>query len=132
MAGEKSFQFMRESCRHACGWCGLVVETTELCVDDLHDCGVWAADGECVSNADYMHASCRRSCGFCGDGMAAAAAAAAAACVDHKKDCMGWAEQGQCEQNKAFMEKECPAACGVCGGCEDSTDECQKWKDDEQ
>jgi len=108
---------------------------SELCVDDVSDCVLWAARGECKSNQEYMVTRCRRACGECGtDG-----------CADVVgMPCKVWALLGECIQNAPFMSTKCRHSCGMCGDgaqgvdaapplCQNShvrEGECDRWAAD--
>ena len=112
---ETNAAYMRTNCAWSCGFCGGVAAGGDAravgsreapCVDDTSDCALWAASGECASNAVFMGLHCQRACGKCG----------ADECDDEDgQPCKQWAEAGECVQNARFMSKTCRRSCGMCG-----------------
>ena len=135
----KNPDFMRASCKRACGLCG-------ACHDRSADCKRWAASGECTANGKFMREQCPFACDWCNaDG---SVQPLSASCADAQSDCTLWAKLGECSSNPDFMREQCPRACGFCEGaaaaaaeavptagggrCEDLVGDCGAWVADKQ
>lgn len=88
-------------------------DAKDYCWDeDVRDCPIRAANGECRSNADYMRENCLKSCG--------------SLCIS--PDCKDLPSEGQCSFNAerlgcefGSMMLNCRKTCGLCGSpdCKD-------------
>ena len=110
-------------CPVSCGTC------TEMCLDKQNDCPLWAADGQCGTNAGFMLRACPHSCGVCDEQSHASSThpvlfgqksddgrklSERVACADtDRTQCLIWGEQ-ECDANPSAVMKACPATCGVC------------------
>lgn len=58
---------MALQCLKECGFCMPLLEEDEPCSDKLgqEQCGIYAAEKECVLNPTFMTFNCRRTCGAC-------------------------------------------------------------------
>jgi hypothetical protein len=75
-AGEcsKNTGFMLQKCKRSCLDAGMQeacpgltssVPRKPKCYDESPDCGDWATNGQCETNAGYMSQACRSSCKIC-------------------------------------------------------------------
>jgi hypothetical protein len=84
------------------GW--LTIGNGVSCGDQLADCAVLAAAGECAADPALMLDECQAACDVCrGD-----------VCNDEHPNCATWASWGECAANPGYMLVECQASCGVC------------------
>ncbi len=96
------------------------------CVDTNDSCAPWAADGECLSNAEYMRTACPESCNLCtaGGDMPKRPKTSRASCADEdEKSCSARAGLGHCHSNKTRMLLHCPRACQFCHYWKDYADD---------
>jgi len=74
------------------------------CKDKDKNCGSWALQGYCFSNAGYMSVACSRSCDVCNLDR----------CIDNHPRCQEWSADGECDSNPDYMHVACSQSCGLC------------------
>jgi len=105
-------EHVRFLCPQSCGIC------EPNCADeDLLNCPLYAAHGECTKNPEYMLHKCKMSCGYCSP-----------VCEDSNSRCAEWAKAEQCNADHDFMIRACPVSCGTCfATCADKQASCPTW-----
>lgn len=84
------------------GW--LTLGNGVSCGDQLADCPVRAAAGECASDPALMLDECQAACDVCRGDL----------CYDEHPTCATWASVGECAANPGYMLVNCQVSCGVC------------------
>merc|ERR1711963_802874 len=87
------------------------------CDDQNTNCGYWAGEGYCTSNAAYMDENCKKSCNKCGTTTTTGGGTGGGtgACDDQNTNCGYWAGEGYCTSNAAYMDENCKKSCNKCG-----------------
>lgn len=108
----------------------------DTCQDELAECAIWAAQGECRKSASTMLVQCKASCKLCPMVMVKNMAAAKQPvmevgqldadddepCQDTHKSCAYWKRMNECQKDPLFMSRQCRKSCGLCIDYEDVDD----------
>ena len=84
------------------GW--LTIGNGVTCGDQLADCPVRAAQGQCATDPGLMLDECEAACDVCRGDL----------CFDEHPNCAMWASWGECAANPSYMLVNCQVSCGVC------------------